>query len=48
MWIVVKGSPFDGLELIGPFESSDAAYDWADENTDEPNWIRELTSPDDA
>lgn len=32
MFVVAVGNPFDGIELIGPFESADEANEYADQS----------------
>lgn len=46
MWVVVTGNPLDGIEHIGPFNTSDHATDWADEHIeDEEWWVAPMTTP---
>lgn len=45
--VVAIGNPFDGLALVGPFESGDAAAEWAEANHDAPDWwVLDLTAPE--
>jgi hypothetical protein len=43
MWIVIEGDIADGHAFIGPFETSDAAVEWATNRPkgdyDDINWI---------
>lgn len=45
MYVVIEGSPIDGLNLTGPFETSDAAREYA-EQLDADWWIAPLDSPE--
>lgn len=40
-WVVAIGNPFDGVNLFGPFDSSEAAQKWAGEPQDDW-WIVEI------
>lgn len=48
MFLVVKGSPVEGLEFYGPFQTEDDALSWAMvEWEDQADWWpAELTHPD--
>jgi len=48
MWIVATGNPFDGIEIWGPFDTNDAAIEWATANGgDYEDWnVVEVTNPD--
>lgn len=46
-FVVVTGSPTDGLEFTGPFHSYDDAADWAS-GLGEAWWIECLHQPDAA
>lgn len=49
MSVVVLGNPFDGLNIVGPFDGPDEAHDWADDHADHSEWwIVNLTHPDNA
>ena len=37
-YIVVFGSPFDGLDCYGPFEDIEPATKWAEENDNGEYW----------
>lgn len=43
--IIVKGNPVDGLYFIGPFDTSEEAIDYA-ENNDSDWWIADLNPPE--
>jgi len=45
VWIVALGSMFDAVNFFGPFDSSDAATDWADRNAQTGWWVLKLESP---
>jgi len=45
MHIIIEGNSVDGLTFIGPFDSQDAAVEFADTNCDTGWLIGNLTSP---
>ncbi|KKM23346.1 hypothetical protein LCGC14_1616170 [marine sediment metagenome] len=46
MYVLVVGNPFDGLDLVGPFEDPDEASVWAvDEYKNDTWWVMEVTLP---
>ena len=44
-YCVVTGSPADGFEVTGPFDSHDAASEWASELA-EGWWVHVLHAPE--
>lgn len=46
MFVLVIGNPIDGLKFIGPFYTSDAAIEYADENAEDAFWITEMKNPE--
>ncbi len=44
MYVVSTGTPFDGIDLTGPFESGEEAIEYAS-TLDEPWGVIELTCP---
>jgi len=46
--IVVAGSPVDGLEFYGPFDSTEEAYEWANRQCKGVNWwVTAIKDPED-
>lgn len=48
MFVLIFGNPIDGLELIGPFDDSAAAIDYAENRVDPCGmdwWIAQLNAP---
>lgn len=46
MWVIITGSPIDGLVLTGPFDSAEEAIEYAEYNFYCDNWwIKELEEP---
>jgi hypothetical protein len=39
-WVVVIGDLFDGFDMFGPFETWDAANEWADAEPDVAGFFR--------
>jgi len=48
--VIIYGNPPDGFTLIGPFETLDAATQWAEENLEQEGdkffWPAPLFEPD--
>lgn len=45
-WIVAFGNPFDGINVVGPFGSSEDAVNFADAERDSRDWwITTLAAP---
>jgi hypothetical protein len=46
MYAVLEGNPGSGFEVYGPFESEQAAIDWADATIrSAPWWVMRMTQP---
>jgi hypothetical protein len=46
-YVVVTGSPFDGLTILGPFDGVDEANQWTDTNViDDEWWVVEVETPE--
>jgi hypothetical protein len=44
---VSVGNPYDGLHLVGPFDSAESAVEWAEINREDGNWeLVELSNPE--
>lgn len=44
--VIVYGDPFEGLTLVGPFEGTEAARTYAEDNSPgKPHWIVPLDIP---
>lgn len=46
-YIVAVGEMFDAINFFGPFDSFDAAADWADRNASTGWWVLMLEDPED-
>ncbi|WP_171901273.1 hypothetical protein ACFLEY_22270 [Bradyrhizobium sp. YCK136] len=38
MHVVAIGSPFDGIDIVGPFKTGAEAVEWADRNCNDVEW----------
>lgn len=45
VYIVAVGDMFDAVNFFGPFDSGDAAADWADRNAPTGWWVLKLNDP---
>ena len=45
MWIVIKGDPVDGFEYIGPFNATEDAEAYMDQESNETTWMLQLVDP---
>jgi hypothetical protein len=45
IYIIIVGSPFDGMQFYGTFSSYDEATDYAEANFDGDTWWVALVSP---
>ena len=45
MYVIAIGSPFDGLQICGPFEDVNTATDYAERNIQGDWWIVLLAAP---
>lgn len=48
MWIIIAGNPVDGLNFIGPFQTSEEAHEYADWDQYLKNqdwWVVDLIPP---
>ena len=47
MFVMVRGNPGDGFQIIGPFSDAEQAIAYMESETDgDPKWIMPLTKPD--
>lgn len=37
-WCVITGNPVDGIFVYGPFDSTEEATEWCEENQDGQDW----------
>jgi hypothetical protein len=46
-WVVAFSNPFDGLYLVGPFDTHEEAIEYAEANSPNTEWhIVKLQTPD--
>lgn len=45
MFVLIVGNPVDGIDLIGPFDTADAAHE-ATKYASADWWVKELTRPE--
>ncbi len=47
MYVIVVGNPFDGMNIIGPFDDAEFAGDYAQMlHRNEDWWVMKLTVPE--
>lgn len=46
-WVIAFGDPFDGIQLVGPFDSHEAAVEYAEDESGSSTdwWIAPLEQP---
>ena len=45
-WVVVLGSPFDGMKLFGPFDTMDDAHRYGEGWDGNDWWLVEVSPPE--